>query len=398
MANNKKKVFDIVPPEPPAAFPSPEPKRQIERKTIRKPILIGVTLVFIGVLSFVFIEPKAEIEIWPEQEVLDFKTQLVVGEILRVEKSASQELSSTGTKLKTAKAHGIIRVYNDYSTRVQPLVATTRFVSDGGKLFRTPQRVNIPGAYYEGGKLVPGSLDIEVVADQPGEEYNIGPATFSIPGFAGTAKYTAFYARSFEPMTGGMKYEVPQVTQEDLDQAQNILTKQALEDCQTSLENSIASEEYIIVEGAITHEVGEITPLAEKGQELTNFLFQVTALAKAVVFKKSDLEEFAQSYIRTQLPQEKELQESSLDISYFTQSVDLEKGKITLDLEISAKIYSTINEHSLKEIIKSKKPAEIRRILKNFPEINNAQAYLWPFWVTKAPQDTERIKIKLNLD
>ena len=112
----------------------------------------------------------------------------IQGEVLEAEKEVSQNFTAHGKKLKSTKAHGTMRIYNNYSTAAQTLVATTRFISNEGKLFRTKERVVIPGGYYEGGKLAAGFIDIEVIADQPGEDYNIDPSTFSIPGFVGTSK------------------------------------------------------------------------------------------------------------------------------------------------------------------------------------------------------------------
>jgi len=99
------------------------------------------------------------------------------------------------------KATGIITIYNTYSSSPQTLVKTTRFVSEGGKLFRTTKTIVVPGADASSGKIVPGSTTVEVIASEPGNEYNIGPSTFSIPGFKGTPKYLAFYGESFSAFT-----------------------------------------------------------------------------------------------------------------------------------------------------------------------------------------------------
>ena len=275
---NKKKVFDVIPPKEVEVTPVKKPiRRSKPRRFIPKaPILSVGVLVLIVVLSYVFIEDKATLEIWPVKSQVQFEKQVMVdvsqntttsilGEIVTKEQSASAKFPSTGSKLKSVKASGTIRVYNAYSTLSQVLIATTRFVSDDGKLFRTPKRVTIPGGHYEGGKLVPGEIDITVEAGEAGEEYNIGPSTFSIPGFAGTPRYTAFYAKSFEPMTGGMKQEIAQVSQEDLNKAQEALEERALTDCQTALEEFTSSQNYILVEEAKAGEITQITPLAEKG-------------------------------------------------------------------------------------------------------------------------------------
>ena len=400
----KRKILDIIPPkETKERVPRDlEPREQKipTRKSVKKivSLFVGISLVSVLISGYIFIEPKAEIEIWPVTDLVEFNTQAVVavspktegaipGEIITAERTVSQEFLAKGTKLKTAKASGIIRVYNNYSTSPQPLVATTRFVSADGKLFRTPNRIVVPGT--------PGSIDIEVVADQPGPEYNIGPTTFSIPGLAGTAKYTAFYAKSFEPMRGGERKEVPEVTQDDLDNAREILTKKALQESKQDLESKISSGEFIIIGDATSQRIIEFTSPAKKGEEHEKFFAEVRAEAKTLAFRKADLESFSKAYVLSQIPQEKGLQDDSLQIKYFPQKIDLESGKITLGIEIAAKIYSKIEEQSLKEMIKNKKPDEVTKLLQGFPEIKKTRIEIWPFWMRSAPGDSGRIDVKI---
>lgn len=437
---NKKKIFDIIPPKEIKEIPVPsepqkeekpaflkkllpsdkksspvsESKRKINKKLIWWPISICLGLISIGAVGYFLMKPEVEIEIWPVTDQVQFETQAIIdssitqlllneenflpGQLIEKEQTFSQEFSSTGQKSKSTKAQGTIRVYNAYSTLTQPLIAQTRFVSDGGKLFRTPKRIVVPGGHYEGGELIPGEIDIIVEAGEPGEEYNIGPSTFSVPGLAGTARYTKIYAKSFKPMTGGIEAEVFQVTQEDLDKAQGVLGNKALEDCQTSLVNSISQADYIIIEGALMREIIEMIPLAEAGQEVANFTFQAKTKAQSLTFKRVDLENFAKSYILKQISPGKDLVDGSLGISHLPEKVDLIEGRITLNIEMSAKTYSALDENSLKEKIKNKRVDEIRAVLRDIPEIDKAQTRLWPFWVSQAPTDIERIKINVILD
>ncbi len=73
----------------------------------------------------------------------------------------------------------------------------TRFLALDGKIFRLTKGITVPGAKIVEGKIIPSSIEAAVIADQPGEAYNIGPVSrFSIPGLKGTPKYEAFYAES----------------------------------------------------------------------------------------------------------------------------------------------------------------------------------------------------------
>jgi len=101
------------------------------------------------------------------------------------------------------KASGTIIVFNEYSSDSQLLIASTRFLSSNGKIFRTTKNIYVPGTKTENDEIIPGSIDVEVLADYWGDEYNIGSSDFTISGFKGTAKYTDFYGKSNTAMSGG---------------------------------------------------------------------------------------------------------------------------------------------------------------------------------------------------
>ena len=359
-------------------------------------------------LAWLLIEPKAEIEIWPKGEPVNFNTEAVIyagqaagdipGEILETEKLVSGNFPSSNTKLKTEKASGTIRVYNAYSTAAQLLVPNTRFVSDDGKLFRISKSITVPGAHYSGGKLVPGTVDVVVTADQSGDEYNIKASTFSLPGLAGTASYTSIYAKSFEPMSGGVSKEIPQVTQEDIDKAQIELTQRALAESKDALEKLLPSGDYIVLEEAIEQKTAEFTSSAQAGREELEFFAQAESMAKAMVFKKSSVQDFAKKHVLSLAPQDKALQENSLSVEYTLVETALENGKIKLALKITANLYDAIDEQSLRETVKNKRPEAIIRILTGYPQIERAKVNLWPFWVRESPDKSEKIEIKIMFD
>lgn len=389
MPNQSKKIFDVSPPEEKLV----KHGRAITNSNRKFSFLLlfaaGIvfSLVFLG---FFLIKPTAEITVFPKKESVNLQTEVLLsGEIFDSEETIAKEFLATGAKIKNIKAEGTIRVYNNYSSVSQPLVAATRFVSADGKLFRTPERVVVPGS---------GFIDIKVIADQPGSDYNIGPTTFSIPGFAGTPKYTSFYAKSSSSMTGGQISQVKTVTNEDLEKAKKVLQNSAKDAVKTSLENLIPKTEYILLEEAINQEMQDIVFSAKTGQELEKFTGQIEIKSKALAVKKIDLENFAKDFINSKIPQGKKLQNSSLEMLYYPKSIDFNKKKISLDVKLSANIYSIVDENSLKGVLQNKKANQIQNLLGAFPEIERVQVKLSPFWSRSAPKQSERIIIKMGVD
>ncbi len=399
-----RKIIDIIPPkeqgkhlpEPPSAFfekfkkPPQKPFKRPRKISFKKGLILSfIILVLLGVFAY-FTVMGIQIDIWPVSETLEFEEDIVVeaavnGKFIEEEKMLSQQFPSSGITLKEVKAEGTILVYNKYHLP-QILVATTRFLSANDKLFRSQKRAYIPSG---------GSLDVQVKADSAGEEYNIGPSTFSIPGLAGSPRYTAVYGKSSSAMTGGFKDKVKQVTEQDLETAKTTLIEKVKEDLKKALELK-AGNRFILSDEAITQEVLEASSLALKGTEIDQFNFKVKMKAKALVFKKQWLKDFAREFIQTEMGEGKQLNEGSLKIDYEIKSV--ESGKFVLKLKFSGKIYADINTASLKRALQGKPLKEARLFLKRNSQIFKAEIRLWPFWKTKIPSSLEKIKIDLKIE
>lgn len=381
--------------------------------------LLFFLLLLVGLGAFFFYSGpgKAEIEIWPISETINFKQVIIVdsefsqpdpliwlkqatlpGRLLKSQDEVSRQFSATGKTYLEKQAEGTIRVYNNYSTSATLFVANTRFISADGKLFRSIDRITVPGAKQEEGKLEPGFVDIKVIAAEPGEDYNIGPSTFSIPGLLGTPMYTAFYAKSFSAMQGGLKREVAQVRKEDLLKAQDELKKELLARAPLELKERCAQGSWVFLEDFLLKEVAESSCSAKEGDSQDSFECQVKMESKLLTFKESDLEKFSEQLVLSQLDSPKKIQPDSLKISYSLISLELEKGKVNLNLKGSAKAYLEIEEDFLKKGIAGKSGREALALLEDYPIIEKARIKLWPFWVKTIPKNLDKIKIQLNFE
>ena len=409
-----KRIIDIRPPTIQAKkiIEKMKPQRGFAPLTCPKFdfrfVYIGIGLIGLFLFCWVVL-CSAKIEIWPKTRALifeetivvkagiadsDFSQNIIAGKTIQIEKEVSQQLNSTGFIDKKAK--GIIRVYNAYSTYDQPLLATTRFVSASGKLFRTPVRVVIPGKHYKKGKLVPGFIDIEVVADQTGEKYNIEPTTFSIPGFAGTSKFTLFYAKSFSEMKGGGRF--PQVNDNDLNRAKKVLSAQAKEKCWEKLRTRAQENNLILFDDAVSQKITDAFSLAQAGAEQEQFDYKVKASFTAITLPEQDLENYIENFFDSQIFEGEKLHKLSLKTNYSLKSADFEHNKVILDLEFSGDVYSDIDILFLKKALVEKSSREVKIILESEDKIDKFEFELWPFWVKKVPNNLEKIDVKLNLD
>jgi len=387
-------------------------KTQAERKPkmlFLKGFFFSLALLLIIGFAGYAVFSKTDVEIWPKTDVLqvqeeiaidseakepDFAQKTIPGNVLNDQKSGSQDFPATGKVLKEEKASGIIRVYNTYSENPQGLWVSTRFVSSDGKLFRSVKKETIPGRTYDKGKIVPGYVDIEVQAAEAGEDYNIGPSTFSIPGFAGTPQYSAFYGKSFSPMTGGLKGEVAQVSDSDLQSAKNALSEKLKNESKEFLKNTVPSDS-VLLEDLIFQSIAHEDSSVGAGGQSGSFNVQTEIKSEGLAFKKEDVENFARNFAASRVPKGDKMQEESLDINYSV--LEKENNRAVVVLTIKAKIYPEIDLAEFKKAIADKSFQEVTMLVNDQTQIEKIKIKSSPFWKRTIPENLDKIELRINL-
>lgn len=422
-----KKIFDIVPPEKIGKDKKPveqkfeekisEPKdiEEIKEraeviaartKIKKKDFKIGwiLTPIFLALLIFIATQiSKAEIEIWPKTELVSFETKLTIdtnaneidfsykiipAQVFESQKVLYEEFQATGKTLK--KAEGVIRLYNSFSTKSETWLQGTRFVSSEGKLFKSKDKIIVPGAELKDGKIIPRYVDVDVIAAESGEEYNIEPSHFSIYVFRGTPRYTKFYGESLESMTGGG--DSAQVTEQDLESAEELLVQKAKIACEDDLKNKI-SDDLIFLGDILETEILEKFSLTKVGDETEEFSFKVKAKSKTLLFEKKDIENYIKEIVLAQDSKEKSLYQESLKIDYTPQTIDFDTGKAVISLNVSVEVYTRINLDILKKELIGKSLVGTTIFLEDQPEITKVKVEFWPFWVKNIPKNVEKINV-----
>ena len=165
----------------------------------------GAFLLLGGVFFFVWQSASLRVVLTPKKITIKPEGQMVVLPFEKISLRVPLEGADIPFTLKKVeeRARGIIVVYNAYSAKPHRFVARTRFESPDGRIYRIEKSLLIPGTKEEGGTLVPGSIEAEIVAENPGEEYNKELADFTVPGLKGSALFEKFYARSKGSLAGG---------------------------------------------------------------------------------------------------------------------------------------------------------------------------------------------------
>lgn len=301
----EEEVEEIVEPIFSEPLPAkPEKIRKIRHFKIFTPKFFIGLLILLGVLGLAFLVyfvlPRAQVVITPQKEKVKFSVGITVdknidatnleqakipGQLFELEKMSSREFPTTGEKQVEEKAKGVIMVYNQYSSSPQTLVKTTRFRATNGKIFRLTSTVTIPGAVIDEGKIIASSKEVDVEADEAGDTYNIGPSDFNIPGFEGTPKYTAFYGKSTNPMTGGAKGKMKVVTDSDIKGATNIVALELKDETLKEFQGKIPADLKLLKDNQTLAIVESISSL-KVNQPGEKFTITVRTKASGLAFKE----------------------------------------------------------------------------------------------------------------
>lgn len=360
--------------------------------------LITIVLVIAASVGALYYFSSAKIEVIPNTVSAAVQNSFTANqstgdlpyELITAQKIASQSVKSTGTKTVSSSASGTITIYNTQA-KTQKLINNTRFATTAGLIFRIHEAVSIPA----GSSAKPGSVTAKVYADKVGDTYNVGPTSFTIPGFAGTPQASQVYARSSKAMTGGASGTVPVVDASAENQARTSLANALAPELSASLESQIP-EGYVLLSGAATTTFQELASapsettgmvdVKEQGT-ITAVVFPKTALAKAVAASVAGLS--YQGEPMTLLPA------TNLKLSA-TSLPEPDAKSFAFTLAGTAALSYTIDPTRIAAAVAGKTRSAAEVALTNYPEVKRAIIILRPFWRQAFPQDPSTIDIVVS--
>lgn len=367
-------------------------------------ILGGLSLVSLFAVAAYLFFPTAEIAVTPYKTSrfvnMEFEgstgtfvsgAQALPVRILEKEETVSVTVEATGTSANSnQKAKGRLTIYNAFSAEPQTLVATTRFETADGKIFRLVESVTVPGMKNNS----PASIEAEVIADQSGTAYNIEPSDFSIPGFKGSAKFAKFSARSARAMIGGGDggTEMKVVAPADIERAKKEAQEKARSEFLVAAASQASGEEKIL-ENAL-----EVTPLGtaeppSAGTLASSFDFENTYRVRAFVIPEG--------VIRKQAEEEGALTienirfvPAGITLTYEGSIPKFSDGRVDLKVQALLDLRSDIKLEELRERLLDRNEAGITEILPEFPEVKKIEVRFHPpGLVSTVPGNKDRVTL-----
>ncbi len=409
---NRNKSADVSKPQENVNFGSKKTKR---RRTLLSSISSKVFAAFIFIcvattaLITFFVFQKVDIIIaLKAQETnynFEFVTDEAIGEIdavynkipverIEITSEKTETYSTMGKKRMTEKARGEITVYNEYSSNPQKIVANTRFLSKEGQLFKISESITIPGFSRVEGKDVPGEVTATVYADAPGEEYNIGASSFTLPGLQGHPKYSSVYARSTQAMSGGIDKDVLYFSESDYITAKDKLVKIAEEESEQDFLSKI-SDQVILLENTKERSDTEVKTDIKIGAIADDFQMTVLVKTSALFIDKNNLDNLISEKINSELGKNMELVEGSRNYE-IGGTVKNENGSVAIPVYVTQDLITKVDMDKIKEEIAGKSESELNNYFNNIREIESANIEFWPDWVKSVPASWDKINIEFE--
>lgn len=360
--------------------------------------LIAIVLVIAASVGALFYFSTAKIEVTPNTVSAAVQGSFTANqsggtlpyEIITAQKIATQSVTGSGTKVVHTSASGMITVYNT-QTKAQPLITNTRFATAAGLVFRIHSPITVPG----GSTTKPGSVTVKVYADQPGSSYNVGPTSFTVPGFAGTPLASQVYARSTAAMTGGASGSVPVVDATLEAGTRNALIKALTPDLLASIQTQVPSG-YVLLNGAATTTFEELAsaPATTAGMvdvkeqgTITAVVFPNTALGSTIASSVSGL-----GYLGEPLT----IASSSSLLLTAPRLPDASATSFSFALSGTVSLIYNVDPSRIAAAVAGKSRSAAEVALTNYPEVKRAVIVLRPFWRQNFPQDPSSISVVVD--
>lgn len=314
--------------------------------------------------------------------------------IVKLSEEKSVTVPASGEKEVERKASGTIVVYNNASTQTQRLIENTRFEAPSGKIYRIRDAISVPGKVGS----TPGSLEVTVYADEPGEEFNIGLVDWTIPGFKGTSNYDNVYARSKTPMTSGFVGVEKAVAESDLTKAKNELRAQLNDELISKAKAEVPKDFVLFTElsSIIFDDIVQTdSPSADSATltlngNLYGVMFKRVELAREISKGKTTIAEGD----RVDFNSPETLQVSFVDEA---PSDILSTEEIEFNVSGNVELLWLTDESALKSDLAGQSKKNLPAVLVNYPTIVSATATVRPFWKSTFPEKSSKIRVRNSI-
>ena len=308
----------------------------------------------------------------------DIKGNVVSGSMTKTKTFAP---TGDGAKKVEGTSKGNITITNK-GAAAQPLVATTRFLTADGILFRLDKTVSVPAN---------GSVVAAIHADKPGITGDVAATHFIIPGL-NAAKQLLISADSKETFIGG-EQSISVVGQSEMDAAVQATKQEMVNDARDMLRTQAGGTfDGEIFTGDITAQKVSIKPDTEaKSYDVT-----LTTTVTGVFYDRTALKALMTSHIYDGIGQGQDVSDLNADAMLVSvEQVDTKTNTASLHAHLDGHIITTRTNKALDVgRFVGLSADEAKELLVKDGTASSVDVSFFPFWISHIP----RLKDHINID
>ena len=364
----------------------------------RKRLIFGglalVALIVFLVWAFAF-APKAQVTVRANTKELPLNIELrankqageanpaekVVRAIdEKLEKEDSETVEATGEKNNGNKASGKVNLRNCSSKTGKVNIPKGTGVSSGELTFLTTESVSLsPSTFYGDGTCATSQTEeVSVIANEPGEKYNVSSQSYNVNGYSGVSG-------DGSAMTGGTDKKVKVVSETDIKKAKERLNSKQ-NTAEDEIRDKLTQGGFTPVESSFDAGQQKYTVNPSVGSEAD----QVTVTSKTTYtmlgINTDDIKKVIEEEVKNQ---EDGMNQSILSDGLNTANFEIlseSDDQAIVTMETTVVSGPDVDEEAIKSQIVGKKDGESEDILNNISGFSDADVKISPFWVSKIPK------------
>lgn len=384
--------------------------------SFRKRLFIGIAA-FVLLVGFIVwanvFAPAAKVIITARTTAASVNSVVTLGDVVatdvpkasiqslskQIKKDATIQFDATGTSTVGDKATGQI-VFKNCEVPTPQTIAAGTIITAGGLNYATQSAVTVPAGVggFTGCTSAGVSDPVSIAASDIGTNYNVASnTTFSV---AGHSNSSAAYLRAVAStnIAGGTSRQITIVSADDVTKATASLAQQSSDDIKNQLKAQFTGGEVIIDDSFVITPATPVSVPAVGAEATAKATLTSSTTYTITAVTKPNIELFLKDSIAKQLSSTKNQRMYDDGISTVRLTAFTKSGTTnTITIVGTGQIGPDINQDALKQQVKGKIVGDVQAIVQATDGVSNVDVRFSYPWVTKVPNDVNKITIEFKI-
>jgi len=203
-------------------------------------------------------------------------------------------------------------------------------------------------------------------------------------------------------MSGGTKTTAQVVSADDIQKATATLVQQNSDAMKAQLKSQFGTT-AIPLDATFKVDPGTVTATPAQDQVVnsgTKAKITATVTYTMTGVNQTDAAQYLDAYFKSQMSgtsNQRVYDDGSKNVT-FTNVMAMDAGGFSANINATGKIGPMIDDAAIKNLAKGKNYGSIQSSIESIQGVDNVDIKFWPFWVSSAPNDTNRISVQFNLN